>query len=156
MTGHLVLSTLHTNDPVGAIPRLQDMGLSRLELAAALQGVVAQRLVRVNCTHCAHPYEPEHESLAQLRPAQRAGQWRRGTGCDQCSFTGIRGRRAIHDLLFITAGIRELVAQGAALSEIEGLARAEGKSSLFEHGLSLAQQGLITLEEAMLISVGEE
>ena len=156
MTGHLVLSTLHTNDPVGAIPRLQDMGLSRLELAAALQGVVAQRLVRVNCPHCAHPYEPEHESLAPLRPAQRAGQWRRGTGCDQCSFTGIRGRRAIHDLLFISGGVRELVAQGGGLAEIEALARAEGKASLFEHALSLAQQGVITLEEAMLISVGEE
>jgi len=156
MTGHLVLSTLHTNDPVGSLPRLQDMGLTRLELAAALQGVVAQRLVRVNCPHCVHPYEPEHESLALLRPAQRSGQWQRGTGCEQCSFTGIRGRRAIHDLLFVSPAVRERVAQGAALAEIEALARAEGKSSLFEHALSLAQQGAITLEEAMLIAVGDE
>ena len=156
MTGHLVLSTLHTNDPVGSLPRLQDMGLSRLELAAALQGVVAQRLVRTNCAQCSHPYEPEHESLSQLKPDQRVGQWARGTGCDQCTFTGIRGRRAIHDLLFVTPGVRELVAQGAALADIEGLARKEGKSSLFDHALHLAQTGVITLEEAMRIAVGDE
>jgi type IV pilus assembly protein PilB len=156
MTGHLVLSTLHTNDPVGSLPRLQDMGLSRLELAAALQGVLAQRLVKVNCPNCTRPYEPEHESLAMLKAPQRAGQWARGTGCDQCSFTGIRGRRAIHDLLFVSSGIRELVAQGAGLAEIEALARAEGKSSLFEHALLLAQTGVVTLEEAMRVAVGDE
>jgi len=156
MTGHLVLSTLHTNDPVGAIPRLQDMGLSRMELATALQGVLAQRLVKQNCPGCARPYEPEHESLALLRPPQRKGGWMRGTGCAQCTFTGILGRRAIHDLLFISSGIREQVAQGAALSEIEGLARSEGKTSLFDHALTLAQQGVITLEEAMLVNMGDE
>jgi type IV pilus assembly protein PilB len=156
MTGHLVLSTLHTNDPVGAIPRLQDLGLSRLELAAALQGVLAQRLVKVNCPNCTRPYEPEHEALAMLKAPQRTGTWARGTGCDQCSFTGIRGRRAIHDLLFVTAGVREQIAQGAALAEIEGLARREGKSSLFEHALVLAQTGVITLEEAMRVAVGDE
>jgi type IV pilus assembly protein PilB len=156
LTGHLVLSTLHTNDPVGSIPRLQDMGLSRLELAAALQGVLAQRLVKVNCPNCTHPYTPEHESLAQLKAPQRAGAWARGTGCDQCTFTGIRGRRAIHDLLFITPAVRDLVATGAALAEIEGLARKEGKASLFEHALNLAQTSVITLEEAMRVAVGDE
>jgi type IV pilus assembly protein PilB len=156
MTGHLVLSTLHTNDPVGAIPRLQDMGLSRLELAAALQGVLAQRLVKVNCPNCTRPYTPEHESLAMLKPPQRDGRWARGTGCNQCGFTGIRGRRAIHDLLFVSPGLRELVAQGALLSEVESLARQEGKSSLFEHALALAQEGVITLEEAMHVAVGDE
>jgi type IV pilus assembly protein PilB len=156
MTGHLVVSTLHTNDPVGAIPRLQDMGLSRLELATALQGVLAQRLVKVNCPGCTHPYEPEHESLAQLKAPQRQGQWQRGTGCNQCSFTGIRGRRAIHDLLFVTPGVRERIAEGGSLAEIEGLARSEGKTSLFDHALRLAQEGAITLEEAMLVAVGDE
>ena len=156
MTGHLVLSTLHTNDPVGSIPRLQDMGLSRLELAAALQGVLAQRLVKVNCPSCTQPYTPEHESLALLKPPQREGQWARGNGCVNCSFTGIRGRRAIHDLLFVTSGVRDLVASGASLADLEGLARKEGKASLFEHALSLAQTGVITLEEAMRVAVGDE
>jgi type IV pilus assembly protein PilB len=91
-----------------------------------------------------------------LKPPQRDGRWARGTGCNQCGFTGIRGRRAIHDLLFVSPGLRELVAQGALLSEVESLARQEGKASLFEHALALAQEGVITLEEAMHVAVGDE
>ena len=156
LTGHLVLSTLHTNDPVGAIPRLQDMGLSRLELGAALQGVLAQRLLKVNCQSCRQPYEPEPESLAMLKPHQRQGAWERGKGCEQCGFTGIRGRRPIHDLLFVSPAVREAIAQGAALADIEAMARKEGKTSLFEHALSLAQQGVIPLEEAVHVTVAED
>ena len=156
MTGHLVLSTLHTNDPVSSIPRLQDMGLSRLELAAALQGVLAQRLLRVNCQACSRPYEPDPDSLARLKPHQREGKWEKGMGCEHCGHTGVRGRRPIHDLLFVTPAIRELVASGAGLAEVEAQARKEGKTSLFEHALSLAQRGLITLEEALLATMAEE
>jgi len=151
-----VLSSLHTNDPVASIPRLQDMGLSRLELAAALQGILAQRLLRVNCQACAQPYEPDPESLARLKPHQRQGKWEKGKGCELCGHTGIRGRRPIHDLLFVSPAIRELIAQGAGLSEIEGLARKEGKTSLFEHALTLAQHGLTTLEESLLATMADE
>lgn len=156
MTGHMVLSTLHTNDPVASIPRLQDMGLSRLELAAALQGILAQRLLRVNCQACSQPYEPDPESLARLKPHQRQGKWEKGKGCELCGHSGIRGRRPIHDLLYVSPAIRELIAQGAGLSEIEALARKEGKTSLFEHALSLAQQGLTTLEESLLATMADE
>ena len=156
MTGHMVLSTLHTNDPVASIPRLQDMGLSRLELAAALQGILAQRLLRVNCQACSQPYEPDPESLARLKPHQRQGKWEKGKGCELCGHTGIRGRRPIHDLLFVSPAIRELIAQGAGLSEIEAQARKEGKTSLFEHALHLAQQGLTTLEESLLATMADE
>jgi len=156
MTGHMVLSTLHTNDPVASIPRLQDMGLSRLELAAALQGVLAQRLLRVNCQACSQPYEPDPESLARLKPHQRVGKWEKGKGCEFCGHSGIRGRRPIHDLLFVTPAIRELIAQGAGLSEIEAQARLEGKTSLFEHALALAQQGLTSLEESLLATMGDD
>jgi type IV pilus assembly protein PilB len=156
LTGHLVLSTLHTNDPVGAIPRLQDMGLSRLELGAALQGVLAQRLLKVNCQACSEPYEPEAASLAVLKPHQRQGKWERGKGCDQCAFTGIKGRRPIHDLLHVSPAVRELIAQGGSLGEIEAQARKEGKTSLFEHALNLAQRGLIPLEEAIHVTVAED
>ncbi len=156
MTGHMVLSTLHTNDPVASLPRLQDMGLSRLELAAALQGVLAQRLLRVNCQACSQPYEPDPESLARLKPHQRVGTWEKGQGCELCGHTGIRGRRPIHDLLFVSPSIRELIASGAGLAEIEALARKEGKTSLFEHALSLAQQGLTTLEESLQATMAEE
>jgi len=152
MTGHLVLSTLHTNDPVGSIPRLKDMGVSGLELAASLQGILAQRLVRVNCQACAEPYEPEPEAMALLRPEQRTGQWEKGKGCDLCGHSGVRGRRPVHDLLFVSPAVRELIASGAALADIEAQARKEGKTSLFEHALSLARKGLVSLEEAMRIS----
>ncbi len=156
MTGHLVLSTLHTNDPVGSLPRLKDMGVSNLELAASLQGVLAQRLVRANCQACAESYTPEPESLTLLKPEQRAGQWEKGRGCEYCGQTGVRGRRPIHDLLFISPAIRELIAKGAALGEIEAQARAEGKTSLFEHAFNLARKGLITLEEALRVSMAED
>jgi type IV pilus assembly protein PilB len=156
MTGHLVLSTLHTNDPVSSLPRLLDMGVSRLELAAALQGIHAQRLVRVNCPACAQPCEPEAEVLTLLKPAQRQGTWMKGQGCEQCKFTGIKGRRAIHDLLYVSPAIRELIASDAPLAEIEGQARREGKANLFEHALAIAQQGIIPLEEAVRVTMVEE
>lgn len=156
LTGHLVLSTLHTNDPVGSLPRLQDMELSRLEIAASLNGILAQRLIKVNCQACSTPYEPEPESLAVLKPHQRQGKWEKGRGCEHCGFTGVRGRKPIHDLLYISPAIRELIASGASLSAIEAQARNEGKTSLFEHALLLAQEGLTTLEEALHITVAEE
>jgi type IV pilus assembly protein PilB len=156
MTGHMVLSTLHTNDPVGALPRLKDMGVSSLELAAALQGVLAQRLVRVNCQACAEPYRPEDEAMALLKPHQKEGQWERGKGCELCGHTGVRGRKPIHDLLFVTHKVRELIASNAPLSEVEAQARREGKTSLFEHAVSLAQRGLITLEEAVRVRAEDD
>ncbi|HEU4952719.1 MAG TPA: ATPase, T2SS/T4P/T4SS family [Holophagaceae bacterium] len=156
MTGHLVLSTLHTNDPVGAVPRLRDMGISPVELAATLQGVLAQRLIRINCQACAAPYQPADEDLAMLRPDQRTGRWERGAGCDLCAHTGLRGRRPIHDLLMISPAVRALISSGAAPAAIEAQAQAEGKTSLFEHGLSLARQGLVPLEEVLRTAAGED
>jgi type IV pilus assembly protein PilB len=154
MTGHLVLTTLHTNDPVSAIPRLQDLGASRLELAAALLGIHAQRLVRLNCPACIERYQPEAEALAQLRHPGR-GFWMKGTGCPACAFTGIKGRRAVHDLLPVTPQVRERIAGGAALAEIEAQARAQGKTSLHEHALALAEEGVIALEEALRVTVAD-
>ncbi len=156
MTGHLVLSTLHTNDPVGAIPRLRDMGVSNLELAAAVLGIHAQRLVRANCPACSQLYEPEAEALALLRPDQRGGLWMRGKGCEACDFKGIKGRRPVHDLLHVTPAVRQLIADQAPLADIEAQARREGKTSLFDHALGLAQQGIIPLEEAVRVAMVED
>ena len=153
MTGHLVLSTLHTNDPVSALPRLKEMGISNQELAAALLGIHAQRLVRVNCTACNQAFAPE-EALIQIKDSTQ-GAWMKGAGCAACGFTGVKGRRAIHEILPITAPIRELIAAGAQLGEIESLARRQGKSSLFDHALALARQGIIALEEAVRVTVPE-
>lgn len=140
MTGHLVLSTLHANDPVGAIPRLRDLGASGQELAAAVLGIHAQRLVRLNCAACSRPDSGGH---------------RKGAGCEACGFTGIRGRRAIHDLLPVTPAVRELLAAGAPPAAIEAAARREGKGSLHEHALALAAEGAISLDEALRVTVAE-
>ena len=154
MTGHLVLSTLHTNDPVSALPRLKEMGISNQELAAALLGIHAQRLVRVNCTACNRPCTPEAEALTQIKDPDQ-GTWMKGAGCAACGFTGVKGRRAIHEILAISPPIRELIASGAPLGEIETMARRQGKSSLFDHALTLARQGIIALEEAVRVTVAE-
>lgn len=156
MTGHLVLSTLHTNDPVGAIPRLRDMGVQRMELAAAVQGIHAQRLVRLNCQSCSVLVEPDEELLPMLKPSQREGQWMKGKGCEACQFSGIKGRRAVHDLLYVTKAVRERIAAEAPLGEIEAAARKEGKTNLFEQALLMAQQGIIPLEEAIRVTMVEE
>ncbi len=156
MTGHLVLSTLHTNDPISAIPRLVDLGLTRLDLSSTLLGVLSQRLVRVNCPACNVPEPPSSDLLALLKPHQREGRWSLGKGCDACGHTGVRGRRAIHDLLAISPEVRERLASGVALQEVEAQARREGKGSLFEHALQLAQEGVISLDEALRVTAAED
>jgi len=150
MTGHLVLSTLHTNDPVGSIARLRDLGVSGQDVAATVLGIHAQRLVRLNCTACAVPCDP-----APLLMDAGPGRWLRGAGCPACGFTGVRGRRAIHDLLVLTAPIRDLVAGGAPAAEVEAAARREGKGSLAGHALALAREGLVAPGEAVRVTAGE-
>ena len=156
MTGHLVLSTLHTNDPISAIPRLVDLGLSRLDLSSTLLGVLSQRLVRVNCPSCVALDPPPPDLLTLLKPHQREGAWSLGKGCDACGRTGVRGRRAIHDLLSISPEVRERLASGAPLQEVEAQARREGKRTLFEHALQLAQEGVISLDEALRVTAAED
>jgi type IV pilus assembly protein PilB len=154
MTGHLVLTTLHTNDPVSAIPRLKDLGVTGLELAASLLGIHAQRLVRVNCPSCSAPYQPAADALTQVEDPG-LGLWIKGAGCPACAGTGIKGRRAIHDLLAVSPQVRELIALGEPLGRIEATARAQGKSSLREHALVLAAEGIISLDEALRVTVAE-
>jgi type II secretory ATPase GspE/PulE/Tfp pilus assembly ATPase PilB-like protein len=154
MTGHLVLSTLHTADPVGAIARLQDLGLPQRELAAALLGIHAQRLVRLICPACAVPCAPE-PGLLVLAGHPSGAAWRRGQGCPACGHTGVRGRRAIHDLLAFIPPVRDLVAAGAPAADIEAAARSRGKGSLQGQALALAAAGAITLDEAVRVTVAE-
>ena len=149
MTGHLVLSTLHTSDPVGAIARMKDLGASDQELAASVLGIHAQRLVRLTCRACARPCDPP-PGLAP-EPAH----WLSGAGCPICGLTGVAGRRAIHDLLPVAPGVRERIAAGAPLAEIEAAARLLGKGSLFEHALELARAGLISPAEALRVTAAE-
>jgi type IV pilus assembly protein PilB len=148
LTGHLVLSTLHTNDAAGAITRLQDMGIEQFKIAASLVGIVAQRLLRTVCPHCRTAHYPSAQLLQELR--YRGDQRRafiRGTGCVKCFDTGFQGRAGIYEILEITPEIRELLGQGEGADGVRRAHRRAGGQSLLDEGIRLAEGELTSLEE---------
>lgn len=151
LTGHLVLSTLHTNTAAGAITRLQDMGLEPFLLASSLVGVMAQRLVRQLCDHCKQPYTPDvAESDRFGLPA--GCEIHRANGCDHCKQTGYRGRTAIFELIPMTAEMTRLIHSGAGEQELEQLARQHAKS-ISAHGRERVLAGETSLEEVLRVTV---
>ena len=152
LTGHLVLSTLHTNDAPGAVTRLIDMGCEPFLVAASLEGVLAQRLVRTICLDCKSPYEPNEAILSQLGvTAHELGdkQFSTGAGCDVCGQTGYRGRRGLYELLNITDPIRELITNRAPTVVIKQKAVSLGMNTLREDGLRNIYEGRTTIEEVL-------
>ena len=152
LTGHLVLSTLHTNDSAGAITRLIDMGCEPFLVAASLEGVLAQRLVRSICRDCKSPYEPNEAILSQLGvSAHELGdkQFFTGAGCSTCGQTGYRGRRGLYELLNITDPIRELITDRAPTVVIKQKAVELGMNTLREDGLRNIYQGQTSIEEVL-------
>ena len=150
LTGHLVFSTLHTNDAAGAITRLRDMGIEPFLLASSLNLVLAQRLVRVICRDCAESYVPSAEMWSRigLDPQRYRGQTaQRGRGCERCLHTGYRGRQGIFELLPMSPAMKSLVLTTADANEIRRQAVAEGMVSLAEDGASKVLQGVTTIEE---------
>lgn len=154
ITGHLLLSTLHTNDAPGAITRLREMGVESYNIAGGLLGVIAQRLVRRVCKHCAVPDEPNPEMLATLNESQIPlpdPQWRRGEGCDECDHTGYLGRAAIHEVLAIDESMNDAIINEGTANEIRDMARRRGDfRTLREDGLLKAAQGITTLDEVFV------
>ncbi|HEX7438445.1 MAG TPA: GspE/PulE family protein [Caldimonas sp.] len=156
LTGHLVLSTLHTNDAVSTPLRLLDMGVARYMVALSLQLVVAQRLLRVVCPHCAEPYEPapnEHAWLAGLvTPAELAGaQLRRGRGCSQCNHTGHIGRTGVFECIEMTQELIDALNHGEPGAFTEAARRQLGGHTLTRDALRLVLEGRSTVEDAMRI-----
>lgn len=147
MTGHLVLSTLHTNDAVGAVTRLRDFGIPIYAINSGLLGVLAQRLVRCVCPECAEPFTPDAEQLRALGEPGATGLFRRGLGCTRCMNTGYRGRLGVHEMLCMSPRVRVLVERGAPEVELFETARQEGLVPLAIDGLYKAMMGLTTLEE---------
>ncbi|MEO6876439.1 MAG: GspE/PulE family protein [Opitutaceae bacterium] len=150
LTGHLVLSTLHTNDAPAAITRLLDMGVEPFLLASTVEAVLAQRLVRRICPHCRKVQEPTAKQLAQLGLAADDVQGRQfyyGRGCAECRQTGYRGRMGIFECLVLTDPVRELVTQNAPVQLVREQARALGMRSLRDVGLQAVFAGSTTLEE---------
>jgi type II secretory ATPase GspE/PulE/Tfp pilus assembly ATPase PilB-like protein len=153
MTGHLVFTTLHTNDAVGAIPRLVDLGVPEYLVAATIEGVVAQRLVRRTCPECREKYRPNPESVALLagRPVGKM-TLTRGVGCANCRGTGFRGRLGIFELLVITDDIKDAIVRRAPRSELRDLAASLGMRPMREDGWAKVEAGLTTVEEVLRVT----
>lgn len=152
LTGHLVLSTLHTNDAPGAVTRLVDMGCEPFLVAATLEGVLGQRLLRRICPDCRVAYKPTTAVLTQLglTDADTGGnEFFTGQGCDSCNDTGYRGRQGLFELLDMTDPIREMVAQRAATVVLKQKAQELGMKTLREDGLRNIFQGITTIEEVL-------
>ena len=148
LTGHLVLSTLHTNDAAGAPVRLVDMGVEGFLVASAIIGVVAQRLVRVICPHCREKVKlpPELAERFNIETAFR------GRGCERCKFSGYVGRTAIYEILVVDDQIRRAIVRGADSEEIKKLAVSKGMKTLLENGIEKVKKGITTLEEVMRVA----
>ncbi|WP_312513488.1 GspE/PulE family protein [Stutzerimonas nitrititolerans] len=157
LTGHLVLSTLHTNDAASAFTRLVDMGLEPFLVAASVRGVQAQRLVRKLCERCAEPDE------APVLPAEwhalgrgASGSWMRACGCAHCHDTGYRGRMGIYEMIPLSGALQQLVNRQAPLHEMKALIKKQGHRGLLEDGLIKASRGLTSIEEVMRVAYVEQ
>jgi type II secretory ATPase GspE/PulE/Tfp pilus assembly ATPase PilB-like protein len=154
LTGHLVFSTVHTNDAAGAITRLQEMEIESFLISSALLGVLAQRLVRVICTHCKESCIIEPDALLEMEiddPAAPPSAFR-GKGCDHCNKTGFRGRTGIYELLVIDDEIRKLILAHASSQEIRERAVQSGMTTLRQDGWRKIQEGITTVEEIIRVT----
>ena len=152
LTGHLVLSTLHTNDAAGSVTRLVDMGTEPFLVAASLEGILAQRLVRTICKDCKAPYEPNEAILNQLGLSLHElgnKQFYTGLGCDSCSGSGLRGRRGLFELLDVTDPLAELITDRAPTVQLKQKAIELGMTTLREDGLRNIYEGITTIEEVL-------
>lgn len=153
LTGHLVLSTLHTNDSASAITRLVDMGIAPYKISAALAGVVAQRLVRTICPKCRTTHYPSAELLNMIHyEGDSRRQFVKGTGCDACHDTGFKGRTGIYEVLTANNELRQLIGAEASLEELRSFVLAGGGGSLLSEGISLAEQGKTSLDEVIRVA----
>jgi len=155
LTGHLVLSTLHTNDASSAITRLLDLGVPHFLITSTLIGILAQRLVRENCKHCTEEYAPTAEEAAALRiPPEKLSPYRfkRGKGCLHCRETGYMGRTGIYEILPLTEKIRRLVSSQAGSLEIFKAAREEGLRTLKEAAIEKVFRGTTTVTEVLRVT----
>ena len=153
LTGHLVLSTLHTNDAPSAIARLQDMGAEPYLVASVLNGVLAQRLVRRVCGTCRAPHEPEPRDLLAIGVADATGvELFRGKGCDECRGTGYRGRIGIYELFVISEEARSLILSKRPSGEIRRYAIERGMVTLRDDGWAKARAGITTVEEILRVT----
>lgn len=157
LTGHLVFSTLHTNDAASAITRLLDMGIEPYLAASSIEAILAQRLIRVICLDCREPREPDPEVATAVKSLSGLDELPvvyRGRGCAKCRFTGYHGRTAISELFLLSDAIRDMTISRRHSNEIDAQARKEGMTSLFQSGLDKAHKGITTYEEVLKATKG--
>jgi type IV pilus assembly protein PilB len=158
-TGHLLLSTLHTNDAPGTITRLLDLGIEPFLIASAVIGILAQRLVRSPCPSCSVSQPPSSDALEKAGGASRMpanAKWIAGLGCEKCRQSGSKGRMAIHELLVVNDEVRELISRRASEHAIRKAARNAGMHTLIEDGILKAAQGLTTLEDVVRVVAADD
>jgi len=156
LTGHLVLTTVHANNVFDVFGRFTHMGIDPYAFVSALNGIWAQRLVRLNCPHCSEVYEPtptELERLGLNATQQEGYRFMRGRGCGDCRGTGYKGRKAVAEMLSLTDEIRELIIEKKPIRQIKEAARRNGTRSLFEASLDLLANGETTVEEVLRVAV---
>jgi type IV pilus assembly protein PilB len=155
LTGHLVFSTLHTNDAPGAVTRMVDMGVPAYLVAGSVIGIMAQRLVRVICPKCKQPYSPRPQELeaAGISPEQVASAtFMKGKGCNHCGQSGYRGRLGIFELMMMTSKLRELAFQGVPTQDLRLEAVKGGMTTLYQDGIRKVLEGITTIEEVFRVA----
>jgi general secretion pathway protein E/type IV pilus assembly protein PilB len=153
LTGHLVFSTLHTNDAASATTRLLDMGVEPFLVASSVEAILAQRLVRTICKHCREEYTPEPREIPPDYP-YRDSPFFRGTGCRECRKTGFSGRKGIFELMVLNDDIRELILQRSSSGKIKRLAVETGLILLRDDGWTKVRDGITTLSEVIRATKG--
>jgi type IV pilus assembly protein PilB len=157
LTGHLVLSTLHTNDSFGAVTRLRDMGIEPFKIAASVLGVIAQRLVRTICPACDIAYYPDSEQLDAIRyTGDRRMQFHRGQGCRECFDTGYRGRIGIYEVFSLDRTAREMITRNCTSDDLRSYHRKLGHTLLLDEGIRLAESGRTTIDEVIDVAYCDE
>lgn len=155
LTGHLVFSTLHTNDSASAVTRLRDMGIEPFLISSSVNAILAQRLIRIICTHCKEEYVPDSEELHKLGVSDKDSAGRkvyRGKGCVKCHHTGYRGRSGIFELMLLDREMKNLVLKTADSNTIKQLAVEKGMITLRQDGLQKIFQGVTTIEEVFRVA----
>jgi type IV pilus assembly protein PilB len=156
LTGHLVFSTLHTNDCASTIARLLDMGVPPFLISASLVLILAQRLARKVCGRCREPYDIDEETLSVYggRPTGRGTLTiYRGRGCETCNFTGMKGRVALYEVMPVNERLRDMILKGASTAELRGVAQDQGMKTLRQAGLAKVTEGVTTVEEVLRVTL---
>ena len=158
LTGHMVLSTLHTNDAISAFTRLIDMGIEPFLVTTSVRAVQAQRLVRTLCKTCAEPHQPNQAILDVVQQhlpqsmQNQASNFKQAMGCEACQHTGYKGRVGIYELVYVTPELQQLLMQGAHINELQSLARSQGYRSLRQDGFLKAFEGVTSVEEVLRVT----